>query len=231
MRKSLLRRPSPALVVSAIALFMALGGGAYAAASSDSKQDKQIANSAAQAYFNHHIAGASVSHASSANTAASATTATNATNATNASNATDLGGQPASAYMPANRLIQGGVVNLTAPATLGQSTGPQTLLTAGPFTVTGTCTNAGAQTTAKVDASSTAANSSIDGLNVATAGASQQLDTITSSVFEEDSAGYDYNAMLLTPAGQAYTLIGVDITNPAGAPGTCRFDLAALLLS
>jgi hypothetical protein len=35
----------------------------------------------------------------------------------------------------------------------------------------------------------------------------------------------------VTPAGQAYALIGVDTTNPAGAPGTCRFDLDALLLS
>jgi hypothetical protein len=211
---------------------MALGGGAYAAASSDSKQDKQIANSAAQVYFNHHIAGASVSHASSANTAASATSATNATNATNAA---DLGGQPASAYMPANRIIRSGVVNVTAPATSGQSTS-QTLLTVGPFTVTGKCTNAGgvpAQTTAEIDASSTVANSNIDGSNVAAAGASQQLDKITSSSgvpMEEDSAGFDYPAMLLTPAGQAYTLFGVDITNPAGA-GTCRFDLFALLLS
>ena len=87
MRKSLLRRPSAALVLSSVALFLALGGGAYAAASSDSKQDKKIANTAAKAYFNHHIARASVSHANSANTAASATNATNATNATTANSA------------------------------------------------------------------------------------------------------------------------------------------------
>ena len=88
MRKSLLRRPSAALVLSSVALFMALGGGAYAAASSDSKQDKKIANSAAKVYFNHHIAGASVSHANFAKTAGSATNATNATNATTATTAT-----------------------------------------------------------------------------------------------------------------------------------------------
>jgi cytochrome bd-type quinol oxidase subunit 2 len=89
MWKSLLRRPSAALVLSSVALFMALGGGAYAAASSDSKQDKKIANSAAKAYFNLHIAGASVSDANFAKTAGSATNATNATNAINAINATN----------------------------------------------------------------------------------------------------------------------------------------------
>jgi hypothetical protein len=225
MRKSLLRRPSPALVVSAIALFVALSGGAYAAASSDSKQDKQIANSAAQAYFNHHIAGASVSHASSANTAASAT------NATNASNASDLGGQPASAYMPASHVIRSGMVNLTAPATSGQSTS-QTLLTVGPFTVTGKCTNAGASgTTDELDATSTAAKSNLGGWYVPAAGTAQKLDSATSIGLIEDSTMYDYNSTLLTPAGQGYTLVGVNIVNPNDAPGTCRFDLAALLLS
>jgi len=94
MRKSLLRRPSAALVLSAVALFMALGGGAYAAGSSDSKQDKKIADSAARAYFNQHIAGASVSHAHFAQTASSAIHATNATNATNATTATTANSAP-----------------------------------------------------------------------------------------------------------------------------------------
>jgi hypothetical protein len=83
---------------------MALGGGAYAAASSDTKQDKKIANGAAKTYFNNNIGGASVSHANTANSAISATSATNATtasnaaNAVNASNAAALGGVPASGY-------------------------------------------------------------------------------------------------------------------------------------
>src|ERR1700733_10564585 len=78
MSKSLLRRPSAALVLSSVALFLALGGGAYAAASSDTKQDKKIANSAAKAYFNHHIAGASVSRANFAKTAPTAPPASSA---------------------------------------------------------------------------------------------------------------------------------------------------------
>jgi hypothetical protein len=91
MRKSRLRRPSPALIVSSVALFMALGGGAYAASSSDNKQDKKIANTAAKKYFNNNIGGAHVSFANSAGSAGSATSATNATNATNAVNAATAG--------------------------------------------------------------------------------------------------------------------------------------------
>lgn len=78
------RLPSPPLILSSVALFMALGGGAYAAVSSDTKQDKQIANSAVKAYFKSHISGASVSHANIAETANTAINAINATSATSA---------------------------------------------------------------------------------------------------------------------------------------------------
>jgi hypothetical protein len=84
------KRISPGTAIGLVALFVALGGGAYAATSSDTKQDKKIANKAAKSYFNGHIGGASVSHAS---TAGSANSATNATNATNAGNANTVGGQ------------------------------------------------------------------------------------------------------------------------------------------
>jgi hypothetical protein len=84
MRRSLMKKPSPGVVLACVALFVALGGGAYAATSSDTKTDKKIAKKAAKSYFNGHIAGASVSHAS---TAGSATSATNATNANHANTA------------------------------------------------------------------------------------------------------------------------------------------------
>jgi hypothetical protein len=86
------RRPSPALAISLVALFAALGGGAWAA-TSDSKSDKKIAKNAAKSYFNGHIGGASVSHASTAGTA------TSATNATHATNADQLGGVAAASFV------------------------------------------------------------------------------------------------------------------------------------
>jgi hypothetical protein len=104
MSKSRLRRPSPALIIASIALFMALGGGAYAATSSDSKQDKKIASAAAKNYFKKHIGSASVSHANTANSsntansANSANTANTAGSAGTASNALALGGVAPSGY-------------------------------------------------------------------------------------------------------------------------------------
>lgn len=77
MSKHRLRRPSPALVISIIALVMAMGGVGYAAGGSDTKADKKIAKN----YFNNHIGAASVSHASTADSATTASTASTASSA------------------------------------------------------------------------------------------------------------------------------------------------------
>lgn len=237
MRRAFLRRPSASMSVAIIALVVAASGTAVAA-STLVNGDKLIKKGtlSGNRLRNHTITETQVNLSKlgtvpSASNANHANSADNATNATNASNAAELGSQPASAYMPANRLIQSGMVNLTAPASSGQSTS-QTLLTAGPFTVTGKCINEGASgTSAEVDATSTAANSNLGGSYEATAGTAAQLDTAQSTGQITDSAGYDYNGTLLTPTGRGYTLIGVDIVNPNDAHGTCRFDLQALLLS
>lgn len=102
-----LKAPSPALVVSLVALFVALGGTSYAALSlpKNSVGTSQLKNGAvtnkkvakklivygAKAAV---VAAAAIEaeHALSADTATSATTATNASNATNAANATTVGG-------------------------------------------------------------------------------------------------------------------------------------------
>ena len=79
------RVPSPALVISVIALVVAIGGGTFAIASSDSKQDKKIAKKV----VNKLAPNLSVKHA---------TTAAAATRADTAGNADALGGAPAGAY-------------------------------------------------------------------------------------------------------------------------------------
>jgi len=89
------RLPSPAIVISAIALIVAVGGGSFAIASLNSGKVKRIAKKAANKQITKRAPGLSVSHANSANTANSAT---NATNAGTASNANALGGLGASAY-------------------------------------------------------------------------------------------------------------------------------------
>jgi hypothetical protein len=136
---SLLRRPSPGLVLACVALFVALGGGAYAATSSDTKSEKKIAKKAAKAYFNANIGGASVSHA---NTANSATNATNATDATNAASATKAG----TVYQQ----IQDTSTNLPTTGS-GQSTVLTENVPAGTYLIigTGTLNNNAASGTAR----------------------------------------------------------------------------------
>jgi hypothetical protein len=125
------RKPSPAIVLASIALFAALGGGAYAA-TSDTKSDKKIAKKAAKSYFNANIGGASVSHA---NTAGSATSATNATNATNAANATH-------AASADNAATVGGKQVKQFFASQPTSTSPTQLLSIDGITINGGCSGA-----------------------------------------------------------------------------------------
>ncbi len=81
--------PSPALVIAAIALIVAVGGGTFAIASSDRTSDKRIAKRVSNARITARAPALSVNHAN---------TADNATNATTANNANNLGGAPPSAY-------------------------------------------------------------------------------------------------------------------------------------
>jgi hypothetical protein len=113
-------------VISVLALALAVGGGAFALASSDSRQDKKIAKKVVKKLAPH----LSVKYAKSAGTAthaASADSATRATSADSATRATDadqLGGTPASSY-----LLGGGRV-LFARLSFPDSTGAgKTILT------------------------------------------------------------------------------------------------------
>jgi hypothetical protein len=81
--------PSPALVLSVIALIAALGGGAFALASSDNAKDKKIAKKVTNKLITKRAKTLSVRHAA---------TADNATRASSADNAAKLGGAEASSY-------------------------------------------------------------------------------------------------------------------------------------
>jgi hypothetical protein len=111
MRTFRLGRPSPALVISIIALIIALGGTSYAAfrvpknsVGSDQLRKnavttKKIRNGAVTGakIANGTITGKQVKSAS-LGTVPNATNATNATNAASATNASELAGSPGSAY-------------------------------------------------------------------------------------------------------------------------------------
>src|SRR3954470_21834993 len=83
---AVLRAPSPAIVISLIALFLALGGTSYAATKvvltkhKDAKADTTLVGRLAPSL--------SVEHAKTADNATNAVNATDAVNATNATNAT-----------------------------------------------------------------------------------------------------------------------------------------------
>ncbi len=89
MRRRIRRLPSPALVISAIALIVAVGGGAFAVAALNRPKVKSISKRQANRQIRRKAPALSVLHAQSADTATTADTATNATN---------LDGQPASDY-------------------------------------------------------------------------------------------------------------------------------------
>jgi hypothetical protein len=110
--KKRLRKPSPALAISLIALFVALGGTSYAATRlpKNSVGTKQLKNNAvtgakiaggAVTAAKINPSGLTVPNAAHATSADSATAATNATTAANATNASALGGHSASFFAPA----------------------------------------------------------------------------------------------------------------------------------
>jgi len=122
------RRPSPALVISVIALFVAIGGSAYAAKKIGTKEIKKNAVTSAKIkknavtttkIKNDAVTGAKVDESSLGSVP-------NAENATNAATATNF-----------SRYFTSGIKK----ASPGQP--PVTLLTVGPFTITGKCEDAG----------------------------------------------------------------------------------------
>lgn len=131
--KRRLRAPSPALVISLVALFVALGGTTYAATSlpknsvgteqlkKNAVTGAKISNGAVTA-SKIHMTGLTVPHAlfadfatnaENAYSAANAASATHASNADSATNAANLGGFPASSYLrnSGNTYVQLGHAN------------------------------------------------------------------------------------------------------------------------
>ena len=132
MRKSLLKRPSPALVVSIVALVVALGGTAYAGSliptnsvgttqlQNGAVTTKKIKNGAvttskitngAVTASKINASGLTVPNALHANNADNATNATNAVNAVNAANATNASHAITADRLPAPTFIPLTLIN------------------------------------------------------------------------------------------------------------------------
>jgi hypothetical protein len=85
------RLPSPALVISVLALIVAVGGGTLAFAALNNKKVRKISTSTANKVITKRAGGLSVLHAK---------TADSATTAGSAGNANTLGGLPSTAFAP-----------------------------------------------------------------------------------------------------------------------------------
>jgi hypothetical protein len=136
MPKIRAKRPSPSLVISILALFVALGGSAYAASKVGTKEIKNKAITSAKIkknaittakIKNEAVTGAKIKEAS-LGVVPSAVNADNATNATNAVNATSAANF--------SRFSTSGLKK----AGVGQTI---PLLTVGPFTISGKCADIG----------------------------------------------------------------------------------------
>jgi hypothetical protein len=130
MSKIRAKRPSPSLVISILALFVALGGSAYAASKVGTKDIKNKAITAAKIkknaittakIKNEAVTGAKIKES----TLGAVPSAVNAQNATNAGNAQNF-----------SRFFASGLKK----ASIGQTV---PLLTVGPFTIVGKCADKG----------------------------------------------------------------------------------------
>jgi hypothetical protein len=195
------RRPSPALLISLIALFVALGGTGYAALKlpKNSVGTKQLKKNAVTGskinknavtgskVKNHSLTGADLNLAALG-------TVPNAAHAASADNANALGGQPPSAFAANSRVLSSGGV-IKVPGTASGNT--QTVFSFAPFTVTLTCTKNGSnQVSASLDASSTEDNSVLDGTVASPAGTTENLDSFapTTTPVDHDNVNYDFEA-------------------------------------
>jgi hypothetical protein len=150
MPKPRAKRPSPALIISMLALFVAIGGSAYAAKKIGTKEIKKNAITTAKIkknavttakIKNNAVNGAKVNE-STLGPVPSATDAVNATNAVNAANFA--------------RFHTSGLKKASPGETV-------TLLTVGPFTIIGKCADLGAEKVARSYITTSQAGSNLYG--------------------------------------------------------------------
>jgi hypothetical protein len=227
------RRPSAATVIALVALVAAASGTAVAASHlvSGDKLIKKRSLSGNR-LRNHTITGTQVNlaklgkvpsaanadHATNANHATNATNADHATSATTAGNASQLGGQPASAFLSSgSRIGTPGIVKASGTA----SGNTVTLFTVGPFTVTMTCTkDAGGNVSLSINGSSSEANSVIDGsvepastpVDLGTTGGGNPDVGPSTSFAESDNVNIDFEA----PSGAHAVFPGASGVNSLG---------------
>ena len=174
MRRTFIRRPSPAMAVALLALFVALGGSSYAALRIGTKQIRNnsvrsvdIKNRTIRGKDIHRrtVRGGNVARRtlSGGNLVRNRVTGTEVRESSlgtvpRASNSSALQGLGPGAFVPAGRFVTTGSAKKLSDGRTA------TLFRSGPFTVTGTCVDGGgAGRQVRIAVRSSEANSSLDG--------------------------------------------------------------------
>jgi hypothetical protein len=223
------RRPSPSLVISILALFVALGGSAYAASKIGTKNIKKNAitaskikknavtttkiknNAVTGTKINEGTLGAvpSAAHASTADSATKATDATNAVNAVNFS-----------------RFFSTGLIKASGGQTVQ-------LLSIGPFTITGKCADLGGgkfEATSYITTSQAHSNVNSEGSELSEAnfepGEEFEVGEVATSTgpFEANYGYGGYYSGFVAMSGDGRTLLSGEVTNSVNISGAnCAF--------
>jgi hypothetical protein len=238
MKRVVQRRPSASMIVSLVALVVAMSGTAVAASRLVSG-DRLIRKGtlSGNRLRKHTLTGRQINlkklgTVPSAAVAAHANTAVyaqKAVTAENAGNADALGGQPASSYLTSgSRIGTPGIVKVS-----GTPSGTTvTLLNRGPFTMTMTCTTSGANnsdTALTLQGSSSEANSDVNGVlnptpNTTVTFPSPPSIRATALATSSD----DYVFAFEAPSGAQTVLTGSVGVNSLGVSNGCWANLVGI---
>ncbi len=215
-------RPSGDTALALLALFVALGGTGYAAATIGSGQiknnsirGKDVRNStlAGKDVKRNSLTGSDIAESR----LGKVRRATRADTAGNASVASALTGAGASAYFPSRKVTATGVVKLAKVGTAPANSPARVLLAKGPFKITGQCYDTGGNPTARFELTSSEAGSVLD---------NQQAQTLDGSI---TNAAFQDNVRHLTaqvPSGATLAAQLDYSVNGLGSP--CAFALSAV---
>jgi hypothetical protein len=185
--KSILsRRPSPALVISCVALFLSLGGVSYGVATGfiDSRElkdntirSRDVRNNTLRTFDirNNEVRGFDIRNSSIQGRDVAFDTLTGADISEQS-----LGKVPSAGTADTASSVSGLVT--IAPTTVAQGAAPATLATHGPLTLTGACEADGLATEAKLRVQTTEANSAAGGTSAADAEAPRYSETLVPGV-------------------------------------------------
>jgi hypothetical protein len=233
MPQLLRRRPSPAMVVALLALFVALGGSSYAALRIGSAQivnnsvrSKDIRNNdvRSQDIRNNDVLSKDIRNSTIRGGDVARDTLTGSD-----INESTLGRVP----VAGSALVASSTrsVRTASVRSVAEGAPAVTLASYGPFTVTGSCVRNGTSTVASISMTTTEANSSLAANDSRTgqfgpADGPQPIQSVTDTAggTPTPGLGYDDTFVAFAPSGRAISgLMSPWADASAGASGVCKF--------